>query len=92
MGGKFTALGAAWLLMAAAPAAEIRAAHRLSRASDVKEVLALERARNEAIQKGDAAALAAMTSDDYTFITIRGELRTKSDIVTGFATGKFKYA
>lgn len=55
------------------------------------EILKLERLRNEAIVKGDSAALAAMTADDYTFITIRGELRTKAEIIKGFATGAFKY-
>jgi hypothetical protein len=33
------------------------------------------------------AALDRMTSDDYTFITLRGELRIKSDILKGFASG-----
>jgi ketosteroid isomerase-like protein len=32
-----------------------------------------------------------MTSDDYTFITLRGDLRTKSDIVKGFQSKSFKY-
>ena len=32
-----------------------------------------------------------MTADDYTFITLRGELRTKSDIVKGFQSGSFRY-
>ena len=32
-----------------------------------------------------------MTSDDYTFITLRGELRTKAEIVKGFRSGSFKY-
>jgi ketosteroid isomerase-like protein len=32
-----------------------------------------------------------MTTDDYTFITLRGELRTKSEIVKGFQSGSFKY-
>src|SRR5215467_9012294 len=55
------------------------------------EIRALESARNEAIVRGDAAKLEKMTSDDYTFITLRGELRTKAEIVRGFATGTFKY-
>ena len=62
--------------------------------SDVKskeEILALEKARNQAILKGDAATLERMTSDDYTFITLRGEMRSKSEIVKGFSTGTFKY-
>ena len=57
-----------------------------------EEIRALETARNEAIVHGDAAALDRMTSDDYTFITLRGELRTKAEIVKGFSTGAFKYA
>jgi hypothetical protein len=32
-----------------------------------------------------------MTSDDYTFITLRGELRTKTEIVQGFRSGSFHY-
>ena len=39
----------------------------------------------------DAAALDRMTSDDYTFITLRGEMRSKSDILKGFASGSFHY-
>jgi uncharacterized protein (TIGR02246 family) len=57
-----------------------------------EEIRALETARNEAIVHGDAPALERMTSDDYTFITLRGELRTKAEIVKGFSTGAFKYA
>ena len=32
-----------------------------------------------------------MTADDYTFITLKGELRGKADIVKGFASGSSKY-
>jgi ketosteroid isomerase-like protein len=56
-----------------------------------EEIKALENERNEAIVKGDAAALDRMTSEDYTFITLRGELRTKAEIVKGFQSGSFKY-
>ena len=56
-----------------------------------KEIRALEEERNQAILHGDAAALERMTSDDYTFITLRGELRTKAEIVKGFRSGSFKY-
>src|SRR5215831_4636258 len=48
------------------------------------EILELEKERNQAIISGDAGALERMTSDDYTFITLRGELRTKAEIVEGF--------
>jgi ketosteroid isomerase-like protein len=56
-----------------------------------EEIRALENARNEAIVHGNAPALERMTSDDYTFITLRGELRSKAEIVKGFADGTFKY-
>jgi uncharacterized protein (TIGR02246 family) len=60
-------------------------------AAAVKEIKQLEEARNQAILRGDAAALARMTADDYTFITLKGELRTKADIVKGFSSGSFTY-
>jgi len=56
-----------------------------------KEIAQLEEARNQAILRGDSAALDRMTSDDYTFITQRGELRNKREILTGFKSGTFKY-
>jgi ketosteroid isomerase-like protein len=59
--------------------------------SAVDEIKALEETRNQAVLKGDVAALDRMTSDDYTFITLRGELRTKAEILKGFASGAFKY-
>ena len=55
------------------------------------EIIKLEEARNQAVLLGDVAALGRMTSDDYTFITLRGEMRTKTDILKGFASGSFHY-
>jgi ketosteroid isomerase-like protein len=55
------------------------------------EIQNLEEMRNQAVLHGDVAALDRMTSDDYTFITLRGEMRTKSDILKGFASGSFHY-
>jgi len=55
------------------------------------EIKKLEEARNQAVLHGDVAALGRMTSDDYTFITLRGEMRTKTDILKGFASGSFHY-
>ena len=60
-------------------------------ASAEEEIKSQEQERNVAILNGDAAALDRMTADDYTFITLRGELRTKSEIVKGFQSGSFKY-
>lgn len=59
--------------------------------STKKEIERLEEQRNRAILSGDAATLERMTADDYTFITLRGELRTKAEIVKGFQSGLFKY-
>jgi len=64
---------------------------KLRNAEAVEQIKQLEDARNQAILKGDAAAIERMTSDDYTFITLKGELRTKAEIVKGFASGAFKY-
>jgi ketosteroid isomerase-like protein len=85
---------AALLALSFALAIGLWATHVLAHSSSDKskeEVRALEAARNDAIVRGDAATLERMTSDDYTFITLRGELRTKAEIVKGFATGAFKY-
>jgi ketosteroid isomerase-like protein len=64
---------------------------KLRDAAVVKQIEQLEEARNQAILKGDAAAIERMTADDYTFVTLKGELRTKAEIVKGFASGAFKY-
>jgi ketosteroid isomerase-like protein len=56
-----------------------------------EEIKSLEQERNVAILNGDAAVLDRMTADDYTFITLREELRTKSEIAKGFQSGSYKY-
>jgi len=55
------------------------------------EIKNLEEVRNQAVLHGDVPALDRMTSDDYTFITLKGEMRTKADILKGFASGSFHY-
>src|SRR5262245_4125732 len=55
------------------------------------EIRAIELERNRAILSGDVATLERLTSDDYTFITQRGELRTKREILEGFKSGSFRY-
>lgn len=82
------------MLIAALPIATVLASGggaNSTPATAVDEIKALEEARNEALLHSDVAVLDRMTSDDYTFITLRGELRTKSDILKGFASGSFKY-
>jgi len=58
---------------------------------DVDQILKLEELRNQAVLHGDVGALDRMTSDDYTFVTLRGEMRTKSEILNGFKSGSFHY-
>ena len=87
-------LGHVLILFVLSTAAGLGAASVLARSSDDKsrdEIMALEKTRNQAILRGDAATLERMTSDDYTFITLRGEMRSKAEIVKGFSTGSFKY-
>lgn len=55
------------------------------------EIKKLEKTRNEAVLHGDVSVLDRMTSDDYTFVTLRGEMRTKQEILKGFASGSFHY-
>lgn len=61
-------------------------------ASVQDQILALEQARNDAIIHGDASTLDRLTSDDYTFINLRGAIQSKSDIVRGFASGAYHYS
>lgn len=56
-----------------------------------EEIKKIEQERNQALLKHDTTALDRMTSDDYTFINQRGELRTKGEILAGFKSGGFNY-
>ena len=56
-----------------------------------KQIFALEDARNKAIVNGDAKALDRLTSDDYTFINLRGGVQLKPEIIKGFASGSYHY-
>ena len=56
-----------------------------------QEIMRIENERNRAVVDGDAAALDWLTAADYSFITLRGELRTKDEIVKGFKSGSFHY-
>src|SRR5215472_8784537 len=55
------------------------------------EIKKLEETRNQAVLHGDVAVLDRLTSDDYTFITLKGEMRTKAEILKGFTSGSFHY-
>jgi ketosteroid isomerase-like protein len=56
-----------------------------------EEIKKIEQERNEALLRHDVATLDRMTSNDYTFINQRGELRTKTEILNGFKSGSFNY-
>ncbi len=51
------------------------------------EIRALEVAHNEALANHDVATLEKMLSDDFTFVTPRGDLRSKQDVLKAVATG-----
>ena len=87
---RMTALSVIVCLCSISPQAQSMAPSRTSSQAE-QEILALENQRNDAILKGDVAALDRMTADDYTFITLRGELRSKPEILKGFQSGSFKY-
>ena len=55
------------------------------------EIRALELTHNEALVHGDAAALAQITADDFTFITPRGFLIDKAQMLKGVSDGAFRY-
>jgi hypothetical protein len=59
--------------------------------SAVEAIRLLEEERNQAILHGDSEALERMTSEDYTFVTLRGEMLTKAAIVQNFRSGAAKY-
>jgi ketosteroid isomerase-like protein len=80
---------ATWHLASGSPPPEPTVTSRA--ATGEAEILALEEERNQAILRGDAEALDRMTSDDYTFVTLRGEMRTKAEILKGFASKSFHY-
>ena len=76
------------LILTSLPAAS---ADQATEKAAVESIRAMEEERNEAIIHGDAGALDRMTSDDYTFVTLRGEMRHKAEIVKDFHSGAAKY-
>lgn len=84
-------VGLAALCAAASGRASAAAPTDSGTAKVQEEIKRIEQERNQAILAGDAGALDRMTSEDYTFITQRGELRTKAEILAGFKAGSFRY-
>jgi ketosteroid isomerase-like protein len=86
-----TVLVFAAMMFASSTLAQTPAATANSVTSTEDEIKKLEEMRNQAVVHGDVALLDRLTADDYTFITLKGELRTKAEILKGFASGSFHY-
>jgi ketosteroid isomerase-like protein len=56
-----------------------------------KEIRALETAFDEAIVGSDVSVLDKMTSDDFTFISLNGELHAKAEVLKYVATHASQY-
>lgn len=56
-------------------------------ADTATEIRALEVAHNQALANHDVATLEKMLSEDFTFVTPRGDLRSKQDVLKAVATG-----
>jgi len=56
-----------------------------------QELTKLEQDRAQATVKGDTAFLDQTTADDYTFVSPRGALRTKAQILADFKSGELKF-
>jgi uncharacterized protein (TIGR02246 family) len=59
----------------------------MSAEDPVAEIRALEAAHNAALANRDVAALEKMMSEDFTFVTPRGDLRARQDILKAVAAG-----
>ncbi len=55
------------------------------------QIKKLETERAASIVKGDVAALAAQTSDDYTLINLNGAVSNKTQMVESFKSGQSKF-
>jgi uncharacterized protein (TIGR02246 family) len=56
-----------------------------------EQIRALEKAFDEAIVRRDVSALDKMTSDDFTLISLNGELHAKAEVLKYFATHASEY-
>jgi uncharacterized protein (TIGR02246 family) len=59
---------------------------------DAGELIAVEAQLCEAYRRGDATAIAAGLTDDYTLINGRGELSTRRDDVEDAQTARIRYS
>lgn len=58
---------------------------------DKQEVLNIEDAQNRALMKGDASAIDQLWPDEFNYISAKGELLSKADIIAELKSGKRKY-
>jgi ketosteroid isomerase-like protein len=56
-----------------------------------EEIKALEKAFDEAIVRRDVSALDKMTSDDFTLISLNGDLHAKAEVLKYFASHASEY-
>jgi ketosteroid isomerase-like protein len=56
-----------------------------------EEIRALEAAFDEAIVRSDVSVLDKMTSDDFTLISLNGQLHAKAEVLKYFATHASEY-
>jgi len=91
---KRASLGLVLMAVLTVLSAELRAqsAGPKSASSDrTDEIIALEKAFDEAIVRWDVAALDKMTSEDFTLIGLNGNLLGKGEVLKYFATRAFEY-
>lgn len=72
----------------------IRAQQKIENQSNAeieKEIFKVEHEKDEAMQKGDVAALDHIYADDLTFVTTRGQVLTKAQRLADLQTGGLDY-
>jgi ketosteroid isomerase-like protein len=84
-------LGGVLLVSVGAQAQDIDSGTSASAERLKQEVLKVEAERNDAIVKGDVAALAKMYSDEISWTNPRGELLTKSQVLSHLQSGEQKF-
>ena len=84
-------VSAGLVLVASAGCWMQRVSAQATRSDAVAQVRALETELNAAIAQRDVPALDRLTGDDCTFITPRGLLATKAELLDALARGAFTY-
>lgn len=60
--------------------------------SALRTIRRLERARRDAMLRGDAQALSRLLADDYIGTGAHGKVRSKAELVADYNSGRIKYA